>query len=71
MTERVELELVKLHETPDALLLARAGDERNGKWVPKQFATRIADGKFSIERWAAQEKGLLTPVDNVRQGSLF
>lgn len=66
MTERVEIDLTLHHETSGdkaAFFLSRSGDMKDGQWVPKSVARQVAEGKFSVERWKAEQCGFLIVRD--------
>ncbi|MES2671593.1 MAG: hypothetical protein V4673_14410 [Pseudomonadota bacterium] len=69
---RVTLELTQHAETSGdkaAFFLSHDGDYDNAVWIPKSLCARLADGKFSIERWKATQEKLLVP-GSPKQGSL-
>lgn len=71
MSERVTLELTFHRDTPGdkgALLLSR-GDAKP-VWVPKSLVTKIADGKYSVDRRKALECDLLV-LSSRAQKELF
>lgn len=62
MTSRVTLELTQHAETSGdkaAFLLSHNNDYDSAVWIPKSLCTRLADGRFSIERWKATQEKLL------------
>lgn len=71
-SDRITLDLMFHRETngdAGALLLARDSDSEPA-WVPKSLCRRIADGKYSIERFKAEQCGFLI-VRDARQPRLL
>lgn len=49
-----------VHETPGeyGAFLVRTAKDRD-VWIPKSQCERNSDGSFTMERWIAEEKGLV------------
>lgn len=69
---RIALDLHEHQQTSGdqgAFLLSLNGDPLTARWVPKAHCDKIADGKFRIEPWKAEQEGLLNPPSH-KQGRL-
>jgi hypothetical protein len=71
-SDRITLDLHCHRDTTGehgAWLLSRDADSE-ASWVPKSLCTKVADGKFKIERFKATQCGFLV-VSSTKQGRLF
>lgn len=71
MSDRITIELNFHRETPGekgALLLSRG--ETTARWIPKSLVTKVADGKYSIDRRKATECDFLV-VSSRAQREMF
>lgn len=72
MSDRITLELHYHRDTSGAagaFLLSRDAESRP-EWVPKSLCSKVADGKYSIERFKAEQLGFLI-VRDARQPRLL
>lgn len=67
---RIVLDLTEHEKTDDAYRLSASGRLKNSEWIPKSLCEKLAEGKFRIEVWKANDVGFWPSV-NFKQGRLL